>query len=228
MKSIAVIDDDIYIGDMMEEVLKKEGYQVLRAYSGTEAVYLLKEHRPDLVLLDLMLPGLSGEQVLPLIRGIPVIVVSARADVGDKVKLLREGAADYITKPFDTREMLARIDVQLRAAASLGSSEGLVFRELRLDTASRGLSVQGKAVRLTRTEYAILKLLMQNPKHVLTKAVLLERISTDTPDCTESSLKIHVSNLRKKLREAGKEDYIEAVWGIGYKMKEEEEIFTVS
>ena len=228
MRTIAVIDDDIHIGSFLEELLQREGYAVLRAYSGTEAVLLLERSRPDLVLLDLMLPGVSGEEVLAKIRGTPVIVVSARAEVGDKVKLLREGAADYITKPFDTREMLARIDVQLRAAASLGSSEGLVFRELRLDTASRGLSVQGKTVRLTRTEYAILKLLMQNPKHVLTKAVLLERISTDTPDCTESSLKIHVSNLRKKLREAGKEDYIEAVWGIGYKMKEEEEIFTVS
>ena len=127
MKKIAVIDDDIYIGDMVEEILKKEGYSVLRAYSGTEAVYLLKEHRPDLILLDLMLPGLTGEQVLPLVQGIPVIVVSAKADVADKVKLLRDGAADYITKPFDTRELLARINVQLRMAASLGSIGSLTF-----------------------------------------------------------------------------------------------------
>ncbi len=221
MKKIAVIDDDIYIGDMVEEILKKEGYSVLRAYSGTEAVYLLKEHRPDLILLDLMLPGLTGEQVLPLVQGIPVIVVSAKADVADKVKLLRDGAADYITKPFDTRELLARIDVQLRTAASLGTGGSLTFGGLNLDTARHSLSVNGQAIRLTRTEYAILKLLMQNPKQVLTKSILLDRISTDTPDCTESSLKIHVSNLRKKLREADGKDYIESVWGIGYKMKEE-------
>ena len=100
MKSIAVIDDDIYIGDMMEEVLKKEGYEVLRAYSGTEAVYLLKEHRPDLVLLDLMLPGLSGEQVLPLIRGIPVIVVSARADVGDKSNCFGRALQTILPNPL--------------------------------------------------------------------------------------------------------------------------------
>ncbi len=200
MKKIAVIDDDIYIGDMVEEILKKEGYSVLRAYSGTEAVYLLKEHRPDLILLDLMLPGLTGEQVLPLVQGIPVIVVSAKADVADKVKLLRDGAADYITKPFDTRELLARINVQLRMAASLGSIGSLTFGGLNLDLDSHSLSVNGQAVRLTRTEYAILKLLMQNPRQVLTKSLLLERISTDTPDCTESSLKIHVSNLRRKLR----------------------------
>ena len=221
MKKIAVIDDDIYIGDMVEEILKKEGYSVLRAYSGTEAVYLLKEHRPDLILLDLMLPGLTGEQVLPLVQGIPVIVVSAKADVADKVKLLRDGAADYITKPFDTRELLARIDVQLRTAVSLGSGGSLTFGGLNLDLASHSLSVNGQAVRLTRTEYAILKLLMQNPRQVLTKSLLLERISTDTPDCTESSLKIHVSNLRRKLRETGGRDYIESVWGIGYKMQEE-------
>ena len=221
MKKIAVIDDDIYIGDMVEEILKKEGYSVLRAYSGTEAVYLLKEHRPDLILLDLMLPGLTGEQVLPLVQGIPVIVVSAKADVEDKVKLLRDGAADYITKPFDTRELLARINVQLRMAASLGSIGSLTFGGLNLDLDSHNLSVNGQAVRLTRTEYAILKLLMQNPRQVLTKSLLLERISTDTPDCTESSLKIHVSNLRRKLRETGGRDYIESVWGIGYKMQEE-------
>ena len=220
MKKIAVIDDDIYIGDMVEEILKKEGYSVLRAYSGTEAVYLLKEHRPDLILLDLMLPGLTGEQVLPLVQGIPVIVVSAKADVADKVKLLRDGAADYITKPFDTRELLARIDVQLRVF-SLGSIGSLTFGGLNLDLDSHSLSVNSQAVRLTRTEYAILKLLMQNPRQVLTKSLLLERISTDTPDCTESSLKIHVSNLRRKLRETGGRDYIESVWGIGYKMQEE-------
>lgn len=221
MKKIAVIDDDIYIGHMVEEILKKEGYSVLRAYSGTEAVYLLKEHRPDLILLDLMLPGLTGEQVLPLVQGIPVIVVSAKADVADKVKLLRDGAADYITKPFDTRELLARIDVQLRMAVSLGSIGSLTFGGLNLDLDSHSLSVNSQAVRLTRTEYAILKLLMQNPRQVLAKSLLLERISTDTPDCTESSLKIHVSNLRRKLRETGGRDYIESVWGIGYKMQEE-------
>ena len=114
MGRIAVIDDDIHIGDMLEEVLRREGYEVLRAYSGTEALLLLRGQRPDLILLDLMLPGLSGEEVLPHLAGIPVIVLSARADVRDKVSLLLGGAADYLTKPFDTRELLARIAVQLR------------------------------------------------------------------------------------------------------------------
>ena len=114
MKQIAIIDDDVYIGDMLSELLSREGYGVLRAYSGTEALLLLSGRRPDLVLLDLMLPGLSGQEVLPHLAGIPVIVLSARGDVEEKVRLLLDGAADYLTKPFDTRELLARIAVQLR------------------------------------------------------------------------------------------------------------------
>lgn len=220
MKTIAVIDDDIYIGNLLEELLTGAGYGVLRAYSGTEAVLLLSQRRPDLVLLDLMLPGLSGEEVLPKIQGIPTIVVSAKVDVGDKVKLLLGGAADYITKPFDTAELLARIAVQLRKADGHASDQ-ITAGDLRLDLNTRMLLVKGTEIRLTKTEFAIAKLLMQNPRQVIAKSVMLDRISLDTPDCTESSLKQHVSNLRRKLREAGGEDYIESVWGIGFKLKQE-------
>ena len=125
MKTIAIIDDDIHIGDMLREVLVQEGYSVLRAYSGTEALYLLSQNKPDLVLLDLMLPGLSGEEVLPHIENIPVIVLSAKVDVQDKVNLLLGGAADYMTKPFDTKELLARITVQLRKAEQHGETKSL-------------------------------------------------------------------------------------------------------
>lgn len=215
MRQIAIIDDDIYIGDMLEEVLCREGYGVLRAYSGTEALLLVQSRRPDLVLLDLMLPGLSGEEVLPRLAGIPVIVLSAKADIQDKVGLLLGGAADYLTKPFDTRELLARIAVQLRDAAP-SPSPLLHWRGMTLDPALRTVSVSSRSVRLTRTEYAILKLLMQNPGQVITKSQLLDDISRDTPDCVESSLKVHISNLRKKLRDAGAGDCIEAVWGIGF------------
>ena len=177
MQRIMIVDDDIPIGDMLEEVLEKEGYQVSRAYSGTEALLLLDARRPDLVLLDLMLPGLSGEEVLP------------------------------------------RIAVGLRQAAPAG--EVLTAADLRLDTAARSVTAGGQAVRLTRTEFAVLKLLMQNPSQVLAKSVLLDRIAADTPDCTESSLKMHVSHLRRKLREAGGKEYIEAVWGIGFRLTAE-------
>jgi two-component system OmpR family response regulator len=219
MKTILIVDDDVCIGDMLQEVLVKEGYRTARAYSGTEALLYLSGNRPDLILLDLMLPGLSGEELLPLIEGIPVIVVSARSETADKVELLLSGADDYITKPFDTDELLARIAVQLRRPAA-GTSSLLAFNGIRLDTASRTAEVDGQPVRLTKTEYAILKLLMQNPSQVITKSVMLDRISEDTPDCVESSLKVHVSNLRKKLKDVNGKDYIEAVWGIGFKMNE--------
>lgn len=217
---IAIIDDDVYIGNMLEEVLEKEGYQVVRAYSGTEALLLLDRIKPDLILLDLMLPGLSGEKVLPAIKDIPVIVISAKIEVQDKVKLLLEGAADYLTKPFDIQELLARITVQLRKTNRNIKQSLLYYNDLVLNEDLYEVQVGENKVHLTKTEYAILKLLMQNPKQVITKSVLLERISEDTPDCMESSLKVHISNLRKKLRKWSEKDYIEAVWGIGFKLRE--------
>lgn len=217
MKTIAVIDDDIHIGNVLEELLQREGYAVIRAYSGTEAVLLLERQRPDLVLLDLMLPGLSGEEVLAKIQGTPVIVVSAKVGVENRVNLLLKGAVDYLEKPFDSRELLARIAVHLRESAA-GLSAPLEAGPLRLDPTSHTVTAAGEPVRLTKTEYAILKLFLQNPGQAIAKSVILDRISADTPDCTESSLKIHVSNLRKKLRDATGQDHIESVWGIGFKL----------
>ena len=219
MSRILIIDDDVHIGNMLEELLTREGYQVSRAYSGTEALLALSAARPDLVLLDLMLPGLLGEEVLPRMQGVPVIVLSARADTDSKVSLLLGGAADYITKPFDAKELLARIAVALRGSGRQ-LSDTLTHGPLRLDRTARQVFVNGTEVRLTPTQYAILKLLMSNPSQVITKSLLLERLSGETPDCTEGSLKMHVSNLRKKLRDAGAGDPIEAVWGIGFKLKE--------
>lgn len=218
MKNILIVDDDIHIGDMLEETLKKDGYCVLRAYSGTEALLYLSNSKPDLILLDLMLPGLSGEEVLSEIKDIPVIVVSAKADIDNKVDLLLGGAADYITKPFNIKELSARIAVQLRKTETSSTKSRLTFKDISLDTDTHIVTVQSNEVKLTRTEFAILKLLMSNPSQVITKSLLLDRISEDTPDCTESSLKIHISNLRKKLREISGRDYIESVWGIGFKL----------
>lgn len=221
MKHIFIVDDDIHIGNMLEDALQREGYKVSRAYSGTEALLVLSTQTPDLILLDLMLPGLNGEEVLPKIQGIPVIILSAKSETAHKVQLLLDGACDYITKPFDLTELLARITVQLRNTSSQPIlRHTLTFQEINLNTETHSVSVQDRPVKLTRTEYAILKLLMENPSQVITKSVLLDRISKDTPDCMESSLKVHISNLRKKLKAITNKDYIEAVWGIGFKMKE--------
>lgn len=219
MQTILIVDDDAAIGNLEQEVLERAGYAVQRAYSGTEALLLLKNRRPDLVLLDLMLPGLTGEEVLPQLQGLPVIVVSAKAAVQDKVTLLLGGAADYLTKPFDTKELLARVAVRLREASRSPLAAVYTCGDLTLDTVSHEVRAAGVPVTLTRTEYALLKLLMQNPGQVLAKSVLLDRISSDTPDCTESSLKTHISHLRAKLRAATGRDDIEAVWGIGFRLR---------
>lgn len=218
MKTIAVIEDDQHIGNIIENALKKEGYGVLRAYSGTEALYLLSHNTPDLILLDLLLPGLAGEEILSKMDGIPVIVVSAKVGIDDKVNLLLSGAVDYITKPFEIRELLARISVQFRKEEKQSLISILKIDNLVLDLTSHEVTVNDTQVHLTKTEYAIFKLLMQNPNQVISKSVILERIFEDTPDCTERSLKQHISNLRKKLRDAGDKEYIEAVWGIGFKI----------
>ena len=220
MPNIMIIDDDTHISEMLSEALSSEGYTVSAAYSGTEALMLLSGKKPDLVLLDLMLPGLTGEKLLPKIKDIPVIIVSAKADVSNKVELLLGGAADYITKPFDMQELLARIAVQLRSSNRITEKTVLRFGGISLDTETHRVDINGSDIKLTRTEYAILKLLMLNPEQVVAKLTILERISEDTPDCTEDSLKIHVHNLRRKLKSAADKDYISAVWGIGFMLTE--------
>lgn len=225
-QTIAIIEDDVHIGDIIEKSLHSEGYQTCRAYSGTEAQYLLAEKKPDLILLDLMLPGMTGEMLLPQIQDIPVIVISAKVGVDDKVDALLGGAADYITKPFVIRELLARITVQLRKQKggvdapkerNAQNQKELTAGGLKLDLVMHMVIAGDNFVRLTRTEFAILRLLMQNAGQVFSKAAILDYISVDTPDCTDSSLKQHISNLRKKLQDIGQGDCIESVWGIGFR-----------
>ena len=232
---ILIVDDDVYIGDMVAAALTKQGYEPVRAYSGTEALLVLEGTKPDVILLDLMLPGLNGEELIKRIKDIPVIVVSAKVGIDDKVTMLTQGAADYMTKPFELRELLARIEVQLRLAGRMGSADGenagskenkennrndmLTCGVLALNPASHEVTAGEKCVHLTRTEYAILKLLMINSGQAVAKSVILNRICDDTPDCTEASLKQHISNLRRKLKDTCGDECIEAVWGIGFKLK---------
>ena len=225
METIAVIEDNILTGDMITDVLHEEGFQVVRAYSGTEALYLLNHRKPDLILLDLILPGLDGENVLKHIQDIPVIVLSSKSEVEDKIALLNEGACDYITKPFNAKELVARILVQLRKEKSQGKppeESVLSIDDLTLDTLSLQLSRQNQSVKLTKTECLILKILMINSKFTLSRESLLDSISYESPDCTEKSLKQHIYNLRKKLDSIGSGIQIETVRSVGFKLTRNE------
>lgn len=218
MKKILIIDDDLYIGNMISELLEKNNYSVFRAYSGTEALYVLEHISPDLVLLDLMLPGLNGENVLSHINNIPVIVISAKTDISDKVKLLMNGATDYITKPFSNDELLARISVAFRKYEPTQDAGTIRYKDIVLDLNNHTTTISEKPVHLTQTEFAILKILMTNPQQAVSKSTILDKISMDTPDCTDCSLKMHISNIRLKLKQNSSRDYIETIWGIGFKM----------
>ncbi len=220
LKKILIVEDDVSIHNVIEELLKKENYVTYNAYSGTEAILLLEKEKFDLILLDLMLPGVCGEEIIEKIKDTPIIVLSAKISSEDKVNCLLSGANDYITKPFEKKELLARIEVQLRSKNKSSITETLKYKDLELLNDNHTLLICGHKVNLTKTEYAILKHLLLNPNQVITKNKLLDLISIDTEDCNEFSLKVHISNLRKKIRKYTEDEYIESIWGIGFKIKE--------
>ena len=216
MNSVLIVEDEKAIADLIEMTLEPFAYGCTKAYDGETAADWIEKKSFDLILLDVMLPGVDGFTLMDYIAptGTPVIFLTARASVEDRVRGLRAGAYDYIVKPFAPEELLARVAVQLRRGKPVPAAGLLQFQEIELDTGKRSVRVSGVSVKLTKTEYAVLKLLMRNPSQVMTRSVLLDEISGDSPDGVESSLKVHVSNLRRKLREAGGKDYIESVWGI--------------
>lgn len=216
MYNILIVEDDIDIGNLLEEALTNEGYVITRAYSGTEAK-LLSQNKYNLILLDLMLPGLAGEELLGVFKGNKIIVISAKADLDNKVNLLLNGAADYITKPFYLKEVLARIKVVLRNDNNM--TDILKYKELTLNNLNHKFYVNDIEVKLTKTEFAIIKVLLEKPDFVYSKQVLLEKIEDLTPDGSEQSLNAHISNLRTKINKYAKNNYIEAIWGIGYKLE---------
>lgn len=220
MKTILVVEDDIDIQNLIKNLLEKEHYKVINAYSGTEAMMLIEKENIDLILLDLMLPGLNGEEIIKQIKNIPIIVISAKISPEDRINTLLNGANDYITKPFNSEELLARIKVQLRINENKIQNKELKYKDMILKNDMHTLYIKEKQIHLTKTEYAIIKQLLLNPKQVVTKSKLLELISVDTLDCDENSLKVHISNIRKKIRNITQQEYIESVWGIGFKIYE--------
>ncbi len=217
MKKILIVEDDMSIHKILEEILEQEKYEILNAYSGTEALMILEKDNIDLVLLDLMLPGLNGEEIIKKVKNIPIIVLSAKVSTEDKVNCLLNGANDYLTKPFEKSELLARIKVQLRNKKDVNADYS--YKDLKLQKDNYTLKVKDKEINLTKTEYAILKQLFIYQNQVVSKSKLLDLISFDTENCDENSLRVHISNIRKKIKNYSDEEYIDSVWGVGFKLK---------
>ena len=223
MAKILVCDDDKEIVEAIEIYLTQDGHQVLEAYDGIEAVEILKKESVDLLIMDIMMPRMDGIRATLKIRekhNIPIIILSAKSEDADKILGLNIGADDYITKPFEIREVLARIQVQLRHTEGKEIKESnLSFREMVLNKATFQVSIGGKILpKITRQEFAILELLLRNPKQVFSKEDIFE-YAWDEPYMGETkTLDVHISNIRKKIKTVTSEEYIETVWGIGYRL----------
>ena len=224
MHKILVVEDDIDINSMLCDLLQQNGFEPTAAYSGTEAVLNFKLGTYDLVLLDLMLPGKSGDAVLSDIRAVsdvPLIAVTAVTDKESTVSLLKSGADDYIAKPFDNDELLARIEVQLRRKQSGLIQDNIIFKDIVLNLDEYDASINNKAASLSKREFEILKLLMSHPKKVFTKNNLYESVWQDEFMGDDNTINVHISKIRAKLAKLNPgEEYIQTVWGIGFKMHE--------
>lgn len=220
---ILIVEDDENINNLLREALEREGYSCVQAFSGTEAKLLLEQESYALVLLDLMLPGLSGEKLLEAIRqkgDLPVMVLTAKDSLDEKLDLLTGGADDYITKPFEVKEVIARVQIQLRHAGQEKEAERISHREMVLDRVTRQVQIGGQALpRLTKQEFAILELLLRHPKQVFGKEEIFEYAWEEPYMGETKTLDVHISNIRKKIKSITGEEYIETVWGIGYRLQ---------
>lgn len=225
MHTILVVEDDVNINELLKETLEKEGYVCTQAFSGTEARMLLDRNTYSIVLLDLMLPGIPGEEVLKEIRKkgkAPVIVLTAKDTIDDKVEFLRSGADDYITKPFDIKEVVARIEVQIRRMEETADGikqKELQYQEMILDKEHFRVTVEGiELARITRQEFSILELLLRHPKKVFSKEEIFEYAWNEPYMGETKTLDVHISHIRKKIKAVSEKEYIETVWGIGYRL----------
>ena len=222
MHSILIVEDEMNINGLLKEALEKADYLCTQAFSGTEARMLLAMNRYSVVLLDLMLPGISGEEVLQEIRkqgNTPVIILTAKDTIDDKVEVLQSGADDYVTKPFDIKEVLARVAVQIRRMEGSFSEGNLVYQGLELDRENFCVRVdQTELPKITRQEFSILELLLKHPKKVFSKEEIFEYAWEEAYMGETKTLDVHISNIRKKIKSVTSKEYIETIWGIGYRL----------
>ena len=223
MKKILIVEDDASISVMLCDLLDQNGYLITAAYSGTEAIMRFGSEKYNLVLLDLMLPGKSGDKVLEEIRAVsdvPVIALTAVSDKDSVVSLLKSGANDYITKPFDNSELLARIEVQFRNSAGIYEQHPTSFKDIILDNERYDGFINNQPLQLSKREFEILALLMRNPKKVFTKNNLYESVWHDEFLGDDNTINVHISKIRAKIAKINPDEYIQTVWGIGFKMQE--------
>lgn len=218
MYRILVVEDDGFISDVLKRLLTEGGYDVEQAFSGTEAVRLADNEQFDLMILDLMLPGISGEEVLSK-TDIPVIVISAKTDVESRIESLKLGADDYILKPFNNEEVLLRVNAVLRRVNKVPVEDNvIVYDDLSLDMNTMMAYIDGVPIELTNYEYNILKILMESPNRVFTKKNLYQMIWGYEYESDENVINIHISNIRKKFKRATDKEYIKTIWGLGVKI----------
>lgn len=216
---ILIIEDDTYINNMLAKLLTNNSYQVIQAFSGTEGIMVL-DNSVDLILLDLMLPGKNGEEVIDAIKNkvnAPIIVMSAISNVEKKLDLFNAGVKDYITKPFDNNELLARIKVHLKSYNE--NSLYLTYKDIVLDKNAFKATIRGANLELTKNEFLLLQALIEYKNQVLTKEKLFELVWGYTDAGDDNTLNVHISKLRNKIKSITNEDYIETVWSIGYRLK---------
>jgi len=218
------VDDEDAVRELIELYMKKEGFEILHARDGKEALRLNGEHHPDLVILDLMLPGLDGWEVCRQIRStskVPIIMLTARAEEVDRIVGLELGADDYVVKPFSPRELVARAKAILRRGTTAAEeSEVLAFPELRIDRVQHRVEVNGQEVHLTPTEFRLLWCLASRPARVFSRAELLDRIWGYDSESDARTVDVHIKRLRQKTKAAESTSFaITTVWGLGYKFE---------
>lgn len=218
-KQILIAEDNIDINNLLAEILRREGYSCVQAWSGTEAEMQFLQNNFSLMLLDLMMPGRSGEELIPRLKAVkntPIIVISAKDNPKGKADVLRSGADDYLTKPFAEEELLARIELQLRRVDEPSAQSALSFGGLQMDRDLRSVTLNGEPLNLTAREFDILELFMMTPKKVFTKENIYQSVWNDAFLGDDNTVNVHISNLRSKL---GKPSYIKTVWGIGFRLE---------